>query len=758
MKKVFIWLQQRILRHRKKLAYGVLTLFIGQICFFGLWWIWIENEVFAAGDETQTQSQSIESVVTEKFQMLSYIQKIIYSLIYPFLVIAGTLVDNSLVYWEVFGFDVILRKLRNIMRNFANFTLWFIFIYKIFKYLIWDKKTKDLKDFLIRLLIAWIWIQASWFAMATLIDMSTILTYSVWWLPMSILKDWDTKKEWNENLYDPYLLKTIIDIDVKDVDKTRRYFMDTNPSKEHIYISECRTVKPQNAPNYEFLLAPSIIYYKDANQVNPYPTIITGCHHGWQIYYFSSLTWDLETSFDKPLNSGNYLTEQTKYEMALNTTVENIKNISGDNIKVLIKNGHLLEVWDAHQTGGIWWAFWTGQYTKNQPRWLDVDNKKTGSFWSWSQKLHELWAEGSYIWVFRQLYSSLMSAWDTIIVKEGESEFVKLLWVALALWHLIAIWIPLIVAGVVFMIRIWILWIAIIISPFIVILTAFNDIWEKVYKNVKFLEYFKIEDLLWIIFSPVIVCLAISLSTVFVTIISRLWTLPQWTGLTSILWWAIKLNIQWISADVWRFVIAILWVAITWFLVRAAVESSKIWKMGIVTSLKKLATSSLWSIPIVPVPWKDGKWVDFVWASTAFGLDGKQSIMSRITDNMKSTYDNKENAALDARLDPGGTRKKAEDNARSERLKTYIDAISKLQPTQLVPGWESNVKIQQPSDVLGNSPENTMFTQIKSEADAQKVIDEINKLTKQNNITNITPRVTADGKTRTYDTTDNIYK
>ena len=43
MKKVFIQIRQLILKHRKRLIYGVLAFLIGQICFFGLEEIWIER-------------------------------------------------------------------------------------------------------------------------------------------------------------------------------------------------------------------------------------------------------------------------------------------------------------------------------------------------------------------------------------------------------------------------------------------------------------------------------------------------------------------------------------------------------------------------------------------------------------------------------------------------------------------------------------------------------------------------------------------
>ena len=180
---------QWILKYKKRLVYWLLAFFIGQICFFNWGWIWIWNEVYA--DDTPSLNASFQDKVWTWFQSVSFLQKVVYVVTYPLLIIASKLVDNSLVYWEVFWFDAILWQLWIIIRNLANFTLWFIFLFYIFKYLLTEDKKKDPKWIIVRSLIAWIWIQASWFLMAVLIDLSTILTYSVWWLPVTV-SDWRT--------------------------------------------------------------------------------------------------------------------------------------------------------------------------------------------------------------------------------------------------------------------------------------------------------------------------------------------------------------------------------------------------------------------------------------------------------------------------------------------------------------------------------------------------------------------------------------
>ena len=88
---------------------------------------------------------------------------------------AWEFLTNKWVYGEVLWLDALLWKLWNVMKNMANFWLWFYFVYVVFRWLI-DKEdiTKKIKDKLLWLLIAWIWIQASWFLTAVVMDISTI--------------------------------------------------------------------------------------------------------------------------------------------------------------------------------------------------------------------------------------------------------------------------------------------------------------------------------------------------------------------------------------------------------------------------------------------------------------------------------------------------------------------------------------------------------------------------------------------------------
>ena len=69
---------------------------------------------------------------------------------------------NDRVYGSIVHMDIYLWKIRNIMKNFANFALAGIVLFNVIKNLVGKEKT-SLKDIITKTLIAGILIQASWF-------------------------------------------------------------------------------------------------------------------------------------------------------------------------------------------------------------------------------------------------------------------------------------------------------------------------------------------------------------------------------------------------------------------------------------------------------------------------------------------------------------------------------------------------------------------------------------------------------------------
>lgn len=767
MKKLFVQLWQWILKRKKKLIYGALALFIGQICFFNLWWIGVENIVYAA-DET-TQENNIQRTLTDIKEKSDLFHKLVYLFMYPVLFIAWKLVDNSLVYWEAFGFDTVLWELWVIVRNIANFGLGFIFIFKIFQFLINEKKAGKIKDILISTLIAWVGIQASWFIMAAFIDISTIVAYGVWWLPLSVLKT-DVKNSADEQKYkdsleyNPYILWSALYVDVNDIDSYSMYLTNGTSSWDPKFISQCETFvcsytvpvfdgtdfKNVEKPDEELILWPKMVYYYDGVKNEYYPTEKNKCHLNWHVYYFNGLYELLEwpAISNKSLSEQERKDAQNTYALSMATSLTFLK--LDKLIDEDIKKWSILQIWDAHA-----WKVWSQeliQYWKDQKMGLDVNNKWIGEEWE-LPRLSAVSTTGGYVWVFSSLYSSLMYAGMDLGFKTHWL-YEELLSSFLSLWHMLAISIPLIVMLVVFMVRIGILWMAIVLSPLIILLKAFGFDKSKFMKE-WILTYLSVENLVPIIFSPAIICFAVSMSTVLVRIINNL----NWNkggandDLSSFLWWLIKLDISGISVGIWKIVCSVICIAITWFLVWTAVKSSVPKGSGLWQRLEKLQKDTeglLWSIPIVPVPWKD----TMLWVNTVFGWRGQEWIISRMWNDIKSKYDWKNNEAVRNLINPT-SEEEASKRANEYRVKTYINWLVGL---SVIPeDWQTKYSV----DTV-DSKNNTITTTFANlDAWEQK-----NVIEKINDIKDVNKRIafgqceeiTIDGKKYKFNSSSNKFE
>jgi len=108
----------------------------------------------------------------------------------PFAILAGKLFTNDFVYWSFLHLDVILWKIWNFSKTIANYALAFILFFSIFGLFIW--KVKNIWNTLLKLWLATVLINMSWFLVWALIDISTILLISVWSFPLQII--------WNANI------------------------------------------------------------------------------------------------------------------------------------------------------------------------------------------------------------------------------------------------------------------------------------------------------------------------------------------------------------------------------------------------------------------------------------------------------------------------------------------------------------------------------------------------------------------------------
>jgi len=94
---------------------------------------------------------------------------------------------NDRVFGAALHMDIYLRKIRNIMKNFANFALLAFLLGTIIKDLIGGSEIKA-KELVTKTLVAGILIQASWFMMGALIDVSTVAVSAIGSFPASFMQ------------------------------------------------------------------------------------------------------------------------------------------------------------------------------------------------------------------------------------------------------------------------------------------------------------------------------------------------------------------------------------------------------------------------------------------------------------------------------------------------------------------------------------------------------------------------------------------
>jgi len=130
---------------------------------------------------------SLDETMFDLTNIFQWVLKLIYIILRPLLVVAGNALDNTFVYGEFLNLDAALRQMWNISKNFANFALWFWILFYIFKYIFAFGDGTEVKDVLWKSLLAGVWIQMSWFLLGAIIDISTIATYALGWLPMTLI-------------------------------------------------------------------------------------------------------------------------------------------------------------------------------------------------------------------------------------------------------------------------------------------------------------------------------------------------------------------------------------------------------------------------------------------------------------------------------------------------------------------------------------------------------------------------------------------
>jgi len=472
------------------------------------------NEVNAQSSQitnnasTNTTDNNWWTSKMDLIDILDVLLKIIYILLWPLLVVAWTALDNSLVYWSFLHLDAPLRKFWNIIKNFANFTLGFLvlraIIQNVFSFGSKSEKRQPQKV-IIKTLIAWVLIQASRFLTAAVIDISTIATYAIWWLPLSVLKNTDI---WNQkilttnsnlkmNKFLNDLTPTSWNNQVSDPDNyfSVRYSLKTNDGTE-ISLSDCRTQTWY------------ILWRKDwDSKFNNWKTFgnwINACViFGSQIVIFNEMPWaETKDRLTYPVNITDHLNLTDWYDKAeacnyiIKIRWEKTKTKCADQIPNAPSYGYGLDGWKKR----LDWQ------TQTATLWTLIDKSK--------------W----FVWPLVTIYSSMLNfaqISDTSIQRWTSATIIELF---VKFWVAVGLFFPLIALTLVLITRIGLLRMVVATSPFIIMLHVFKDqLWEKLWG-----EHLKLNNILKIIFAPVITVFALSISLVFMSVLIS-WLNNRWS-------------------------------------------------------------------------------------------------------------------------------------------------------------------------------------------------------------------------------------
>ena len=637
------------------------------------------NEAYADTNDTQETIQKDKLSSIDVF--LQAISDVAFALLWPLVALAWLAMDNSLIYGSFMWLDVTLWNIWQIVRTFANYTLWFLFLAWILWYnLSWKAEIKWMKltDLVKNVLIASVLIQASWFIMMVLVDLSTIMTYGIWWLPYAVF---DNTSIWSWD--DSKMFKMVVDLDLWDyevkasnkwdVSDAIKYYWNVTWSQ---YVAPCETATVKFSEGQQ-----SFIIGRKFSQLWEWKTAIPWyCMYYWALVSFND--------FYNPYSGEDYWATLKAYrDLVQDDTKDSyISQLVNAWIIFPLNDWKVAYVqsWNVSGTMKVeddsspkreFWADGGHFGCEKKVGIISSKKKKDSDDWeclysksNWSPELtlsNLMKKANSMTWPFAALYSS-MAVYSNLNVsgKWLWQKFVISLVNTCVAWMLI---LPLIALVIVLFARIWLLWVAIAISPFLVLVYMF-DKFVSLPESLK--DHLSFSNLIKLLLAPVLISFAVGISLVFMSVLKSaiwIWTTDSsayvsasvdtkeffdnfkditgvemsWSDL-DILWFikvkldSTMLNISWI-------IVMFFWIWISWFLLFWAIKQTSIWN-SIWSKIQGLWETFLSTTPIIPV----GKY----WLSWSWLKEAPDEVFRSLTSDMKSN----DRARLDRLLDFWSTR------------------------------------------------------------------------------------------------------
>lgn len=518
--------------------------------------------------------------------------RVVYLIMRPMLALAWAAMDNSLVYGEAFHLTPALFKFWNIIRTFANFTLWFYFLWKILSAFFNNKLEAWLFALVKKIAIAWLLINFSWAAIASLIDLSTIATVSLWGIPIHALQ-WDATFKNNV-----YYLKTHANLNLNDANAEKADRFDFS------VIYSCYP-----GANSTWWVAPEKVEYYLPCAINNQQLYPTGLPtQPWtrenRKENFVSV-WKSDTTIETSKIQDTYCVYNNK----------------------LIANQYSANIGECKVLQDLmvkWRDYWIHQCAQ-------INDLITRSRY--------------YTGPLFAMYTSIINVADMWVTSTSWSLKQVGLTLMLKLITIAALLVPLIAFAVVMIIRVIYIWMIIIFSPLIVLVMTLErseTVSGKIDSAVK--NMFNAAEVIKLILLPAIATFALSISIIFLTLLHHLPLIESdvWASARAVatsdgcrndtitaLWNDRKDTPEWTEYDFWMFEINLaeslrrtgadignilawlwlngLWIALMRMVVFAALKSSEFTKW-VVDTIESTAKSIAWTVPFIPI----GNW-KYVW-------------------------------------------------------------------------------------------------------------------------------------------------
>ncbi len=474
-----------------------------------------------------------------------------------------------------------------------------------------------------------------------MIDLSTIMVVWIWWLPMTVMwsqVDWNDQSVRNSIKF----LKT-------------HTIMDLSP----------RNNTDQDVFNHTIVFSCGDWDIESQSQQDSLPYFAPCLAYQWRLV--ERWSPDLEGSWLHFLQQISRTWHNFSSDESVNITMETL------NPNYCVYDGQLLEyqAWADINDCAVYQTLLEG--------WTEW-KKDCPILWDLMQRATE--TTGPLYTIYWSLLAMPQIALTTNFWNVTEISLELLMKSLIGLWMII----PLLILAAVMVIRTIVLWLVIAFSPLLVLAYSFKFSREKI-ENLEWWK-FSLNNIVWLIFLPVFAVFALSISVVFLSLLSNVTLLevtegqhpqaisqPSWcaNNQATILSWITHLKNEWtlscydfmgiqtVCFDEWDkvmgtnivnilswLVLNMFGIAIMWMVILFVLKGNK-FSSSIATSMSDFAKQGLMSVPIIPI---DTEWNRVsVWWAKDFVSNAPSQMIARQSSRFEWLMQWRENQKNAARSD-----------------------------------------------------------------------------------------------------------